>query len=73
MLPFLRLALHRQRAEIDPHQLARNVQAEAKTILLVGLVLGELLEAVEDQLDMLGRDAGAVVGHPDRHVRSSAL
>ena len=32
------------------------------------LVLGHLLEPVEDQLDVLGRDAGAAVGDADRHV-----
>ena len=36
----LRLALHCQRAEIDPHQLARDVQAEPETVFLSALSFG---------------------------------
>ena len=67
VLPFCGSLSTDKRAEIDAHQLARDVEPEPEAVLL-RLVLRELLEAVEDQLDVLGRDAGPAVGDPDRDV-----
>ena len=68
VLPFLRLAFDGERAEIDADELARDVQTEAEPVLLPLLVVRDLVEAVEDQLDVLRRDAGAAVGDADGHV-----